>query len=211
VSTGIAEPRIVADTWRYVPLALKFSNLQKKMAKQAGFQLFDKSGYPDRIESWAQEIHKEMINELFSVLFLVHDDPKSKAFSDWLLKHTDQQNCPDWSFLGFTWKTFFHASIGRYVTGVVTANWKKSLSEVYCQEDVIGHAAEQIDALFQATPEYLRKVTSQTLCPIDWPTAYKELPIHTDPFVHLSPLLFSINRLWTYLLETLGIRLLAYL
>jgi hypothetical protein len=95
MSTHIAEPRIVANTWQYIPLAVKFSNLQKKMAKQAGFQLFDESEYPDRLKPWAQEIHKEMINELFSILFLVHDDSKSKAFSHWLLKHTDQQNFPD--------------------------------------------------------------------------------------------------------------------
>jgi hypothetical protein len=94
---------------------------------------------------------------------------------------------------------------------VVTANWKKSMSDVYLQEDVIGQEAEQIDSLFQATPKHLWKVTPQTLFPLEWPTSYRELPIHTDPFVHLLPLLFSIDRLRRYLWETLGIHLSEYL
>jgi hypothetical protein len=97
------------------------------------------------------------------------------------------------------------------VTAVVRANWKTSVSDVYRQEDVIRHAAEQSDALFQAMPKYLWKVTSRTLCPLDWPTAYKELSIHTGPFVHLPPLLFLINRLRSYRWETLGVCLLVYL
>jgi hypothetical protein len=82
--TGIAGPQIVIDTWRYVPVAIKFSNLQKMMSKASGFELFDEEQFPDRQFNWAQKIDDEVINELFSLLYLVHDDPKSLAYYDWL-------------------------------------------------------------------------------------------------------------------------------
>ena len=56
------------------------------MAEQAGFDLTDEAKLLDRLESWAQYIDKHMINKVFTLLFLVHNDPKSKAFLDWLLK-----------------------------------------------------------------------------------------------------------------------------
>jgi hypothetical protein len=93
--TGIAEPTIVEDTWRYAPVALKMSRLQEKMALDAGFQLFDKTERcMDRLPEWVHQIDEGMINELFSLLFLVHNEKRSPAFMDWLRKHSDQQNCP---------------------------------------------------------------------------------------------------------------------
>jgi hypothetical protein len=209
--TGIAEPQITVDTWRYIPAAKKFTKLQQAMASEAGFQLIDESRYPDRQFKWAQKIDEEVMNELFSLLYLVHDDPKSLAFSDWLRKHVDSQNCPDWSFLGFTWHTFFHQPIGRFVTGVMTANWKKSVSDLDRRTGVINQAAQYIIDQLIATPEHLLKVTPETLCPPDALGDYRLLPIHTDPFVHLSPLIFSICRLRKFLWEVLQLRMSAYL
>jgi hypothetical protein len=125
-------------------MALKFSNLQKAMANKSGFEHFNTSLFTDRQYSWAQNIDEEVINELFSLLYLVHNNPKSQAFVDWLQKHIDVQNCPQWSFLGFAWKAFFHPPLGRYVTGVMTANWKKSVSNLHHQTDVKSHAAQFI-------------------------------------------------------------------
>jgi hypothetical protein len=133
--TGIAEPQIVVDTWRYIPVAKKFTKLQRAMATASGFKLFDETLFPERQFKWAEKIDEGVMNELFSLLYLVHDDPKSLAFSDWLRKHVDSQNCPHWSFLSFAWKTFFHQPIGRYVTGVITANWKKSVSDLLRRYD----------------------------------------------------------------------------
>jgi hypothetical protein len=45
--TGIAKPQIVVDTWRYVPVAVKFSKLQTAMVNEAGFQLMDQSLFPN--------------------------------------------------------------------------------------------------------------------------------------------------------------------
>jgi hypothetical protein len=64
------------------------------MASESGFQLIDESIFPDRQFKWAEKIDPEVTNELFSLLYLIHDDPKSLAFSDWLQKHVDSQNCP---------------------------------------------------------------------------------------------------------------------
>jgi hypothetical protein len=194
-------------------VALKFSRLQEKMAVDAGFDLFDTTMNPkfeDRLSEWAHRINKGMINELFSLLFLVHDDPRSPAFMDWLHKHSDQQNCPFWSFLSFTWKTFFNKRIGRYVTAVMTANWKKSVSDVYIREDTIGKAADFIVQKYRATEPYLQTVTVDTLCLPDSVLPYRELPIHRDPFVHLSPVIHAIVRLRD-LLKHLGVRMSAYL
>jgi hypothetical protein len=102
LNSGIAEPLIVEDTWRYVPVALKFSHLQKKIATDAGFVLYDESGqFQDCLAKWAHQIDEGMINELFSMLFLLHDEPRSPAFMDWLHKHLHQHNCPYWSILSF--------------------------------------------------------------------------------------------------------------
>ncbi len=210
--TGISEPTIGEDTWRYVPVALKFSRLQEKMALDSGFNLFDDSPqFLDRLTDWAHRIDEKMINELFSLLFLVHDNPQSPAFMDWLTKHSDQQNCPYWSILSFSWKTFFNKRIGRYVTAVMTANWKKSVSDVYIRHDIIGSAADYIVQKYNSTDDYLKTVTVDTLCPDDSILAYRELPIHRDPFVHLSPVLYAIVRLRKYLFEDLGIVMSEYL
>ena len=169
--TGIAEPQIVVDTWRYIPVAKKFTELQRAMASEAGFELIDEALFPDRQYKWAQKIDEGVANELFSLLFLVHDDPKSLAFSDWLQKHVDSQNCPHWSFLGFAWKTFFYQPIGRYVTGVITANWKKSVSDLLRRSDVITQAAEYIIHQLVATPETVH---------------YTHLPLPTNHSVEIS-------------------------
>ena len=210
-STGISEPTIVEDTWRYLPVAIKFSKLQKMMSNDAGFPLFDSTLFKNRSSEWAEQMDEEMINELFSLLFLVHDDPKSQAFNDWLQKHCDQQNCPHWSILGFAWKTFFCKQIGRYVTAVITSNWKKSISDVYNREDVIGSAAEYIVDRYRKTEDYLRIVTSDTLCQDDHGSPYRVIPIHRDPFVHLSPVLYSVDRLRRFLLSELGVKMSVYL
>ena len=175
------------------------------MSKVSGFELFDESEFPDRQRNWANKIDDGVMNELVSLLFLVHDDPKSLAFADWLRKHVDAQNCPYWSFLGFAWKTFFYQPIGRYVTGVVTANWKKSVSDLHHRTDVISRAADFIIQQLVVTPKHLLTVTVDTLCPMDEPKEYRILPIHTDPFVHLSPLIFSIERLRRLLWDDLSI------
>jgi hypothetical protein len=52
--TGIAEPQIVVDTWRYVPVAKKFTNLQRLMASEAGFELIDEALFPDIYYNSAQ-------------------------------------------------------------------------------------------------------------------------------------------------------------
>ena len=147
----------------------------------------------------------------FSLLFLIHDDPKSQAFNDWLLKHCDQQNCLHWSILSFAWETFFCKQLGCYVTAVMTANWKKSVSDVYNREDVIGSAADYVVDRFQKTDEYLQTVTPHTLCPPDFGSPYREIPIHQDPFVHLSPVIFAIDRLRSFLLEELDVQMSEYL
>jgi hypothetical protein len=152
-----------------------------------------------------------VINELFSVLYLVHDDPKSQAFADWLHKHVDSQNCPHWSFLGFAWKTSSCQPVGHYVTGFVTANWKKSVSDLHFWTDVISQAAQYIIDQLIVTPEHLLKVTPATLCPINHCQDYQVLPIHTDPFVHLSPLIFAIVRLRRFLWDELLVRMSCYL
>jgi hypothetical protein len=211
VVTGIAGPQIVIDTWRYVPVAIKFSNLQKTMSKASGFELFDEEQFPERQFNWAQKIDDEVINELFSLLYLVHDDPKSLAYSDWLKKHVDSQNCPHWSFLGFAWKTFFYPPIGRYITGVITANWKKSVSDLQHRTDVISLAADFIIQQLLVTPKHLLTVTADTFCSDNEPKGYRVLPIHTDPFVHLSPLIYSICRLRRFLSDVVGIRMSSYL
>ena len=134
-------PTILEDTWRYVPVAVKFSILQKMMVAEAGFNLFDKTYFPDQMAKWSRMIDVGVDNEVFSLLFLVHDNPKSPTFSDWLHKHCDRQNCLYWSFLGFAWKSLFNKAIGRYVTSIVTANWKKVVSDVYHHGNVIEWAA----------------------------------------------------------------------
>jgi hypothetical protein len=199
------------DTWRYVTAARKFSKLQELMAADAGYTLVDELEYPDRLEKWSHRIDEGVANELFSLLFLIHDDEKSRAYSDWLAKHCDKQNCPHWSFLSFAWKTFFNKSIGRYVTAVFTANWKKSVSDLYNRDDVIGRSADYILEKYDATEAYLREVTVDTLCPSDSISPFKRLPLHTDPFVHLSPVIFAITRLRDFLWSKLGLRMSAYL
>jgi hypothetical protein len=124
MASSIAEPLIVEDTWHDVPVALKFFHLQE-MAVDASFELYTKSGqFWDHLANWAHQIDEEMINELFSLLFLLHDDkPRSPIFMDWLWKHSNQHNCPYWSILSFSWKIFFNELIGHcYVMAVMTAN-----------------------------------------------------------------------------------------
>ena len=54
--TGIAEPQITVDTWRYVPAAKKFTKLQQAMASKSGFQLIDESIFPDRQFEWPRRL-----------------------------------------------------------------------------------------------------------------------------------------------------------
>jgi hypothetical protein len=67
-----------------IPVALNFSNFQQVMAEDVGFESFDKSQFPNHQYNWAQKIDKDLINELLFLLYLVHDNPKSQAFADWL-------------------------------------------------------------------------------------------------------------------------------
>jgi hypothetical protein len=59
--------------------------------------------------------------------------------------------------------------------------------------------------------EHLLKVTPATLCPMTHCQDYRVLPIHTDPFVHLSPLIFAIVRLQGFLWDELHVRMFCYL
>jgi hypothetical protein len=93
----------------------------------------------------------------------------------------------------------------------MTANWKKSISDLLHRTDVIHQAAQYIIDQLIATPEHLVKVTPATLCPLDSILNYRLLPIHTDPFVHLLPLIFSIDRLRKFMWDELSVRMSFYL
>jgi hypothetical protein len=76
---------------------------------------------------------------------------------------------------------------------------------------VISAAAQYIIDQLKVTPEHLLKVTPATLCPGNHFQDYQVLTIHTDPFVHLSPLIFAINQLRHFLWKDLCIRMSSYL
>jgi hypothetical protein len=76
---------------------------------------------------------------------------------------------------------------------------------------VISQAAQYIIDQLIVTLEHLLKVTPATLCPVTHWQDYRVLPIPTDPFVHLSPLIFAIVRLREFLWDELRVQMSCYL
>jgi hypothetical protein len=209
---AIAEPNSVHGTGRLAPLFVKATKLFTLMCDDAGLDNpLNETQFPKRLDQYARKIHPDNIFELLSPLFLVHMEPQLKCGSDFLKFHTDQGNCPHWNILGCAWETFFSKRIGRWVTGTFTFCWKKSVSSRFLREKHIGDAAARLVGIYNDSPHYLREVTPDTFCHPNIQQDYRLIPIHYDPLVHLSPLLFSIDRLRTFLYEEMNFRMSVFL
>ena len=93
-------------------------------------------------------------------------------------------------FLGLLGRRFSTPPLGRYVTGVITANWKKSVLDLQHQTDVISLAADFIIQQLQVTPKHLLTVTTDNFCSVEEPKAYTvyypSIRIRLSIFLHSS-------------------------
>jgi hypothetical protein len=100
---------------------------------------------------------------------------------------------------------------------MMTASHKKSVPDYDKQKVEIGLCADKILELFKHLPHYRQEVTQETLFPpegsahLQAATPHYVIDSHTDPFIHLGNVVFTIHRLRDYLLSDLGVTMSAYL
>jgi hypothetical protein len=135
------------------------SFLQEQMHMDAGFKIIRESTcLPGCQEEFAMNVDEDNCFELFSLLFLGHQD--------FLEYHFDWGTCPHLNFLECAWKTFFVPSLGHMVTGIVTASYKKSCSDYLKQNNDIGRSADKILKIYSDLEEYRRVVTAEMVQPL---------------------------------------------
>jgi hypothetical protein len=188
-----AEPSIIHGSLAFGPLFVRMTALIKEMAVHAGFEVpfTDTSGMFSNRPSYAQKIHADNSIESLSILCLIHDHDFTNT-ADWLREHFDRENCPyeNWDWLGCVYEDVFVKSLGRWVTVVITATSRKSISDSIIRSIRIQGAAEDLLKRYRLEEKALRFVMPASLCSPNVP--YQEVDIHFDIGVHLSPLLFHV-------------------
>jgi hypothetical protein len=191
----IAEPQLIEGSLALAPLFVKMTVLIQQMAGYAGFEkpFSDTSGCLSSRLKFARKIHPNNAVESLSVLALIHDNDYTSTV-DWLREHFDKENCPspNWDWLGAVYEDVFVRSIGRWVTVVVTATSRKSISDCLLREVKIRATAEDLLSRYRKEPLSSRFVTRETLCPEQQP--FQEIEIHYEVGVHLSPLIFHVHK-----------------
>ena len=206
--SGVAVPNVVKGTQRLAPIAAKMSKLAKLMWERSAFSekpMCDETVFPTRQQSFAETIHRDNMFESVSVLFLLHQDGSSMVGPDFLKCHADRHNCPFWKVLSGAWDAFFDTNTNMFVTGIVTACWKDSVSNHYRRQKVVGAVVDFLTTKHLNAPLHQREVTKESLCQREG--SYRVANIHYDPLVHLSPLTFSIDRLRSFLRDNLGTKM----
>jgi hypothetical protein len=132
---------------------------------------------------------------------LHHNLVHAVEFQDILCEHLDWENCPHetWDVTVVSWKTFFCGRLGRNVTVFFISNSRKSISEAPKRRDGIGSAADELLGRSDQQPEHMKYVTPASLCPMDYPGRYQVVPVHFEPAVNLSPLLFHLFKIRDWL------------
>jgi hypothetical protein len=105
-----------------------------------------------------------------------------------------------------SWKTFFCGRLGRNVMVFFIANSRKSISEALKRRAGIGWAADELLGRFDQQPEHMKYVTPASLCPMDYPGRYRVVPVHFEPAVDLSPLLFHLFKIRDWLWRAKSIK-----
>jgi hypothetical protein len=215
----VQRPPMIDGTQRYGKATKNMTDLHYLLHKAAGFDSYldNDADFPGRLDDFAKTIHTDNVFEQMGYLFLVHDEDDNLAFHDMLGFHADWETDPAWNFLSCAWKTFFDASIGRYITGVYTASHKKSVPDYYQRKDHIGSAADKLLELYKDLPVFLQDVTVETLFPPEGETfphaspPHCVIPSHVDPFIHLGNVVHTIHRLRRCLLTEFSVKMSTYL
>jgi hypothetical protein len=212
------KPTKVLGTNRYADAAKNMTQLHRKIHEKADFNDYmPEEDFPGRLDDFARTIHEDNIFEQMGYLYLIHDDADNLCFKDMLAFHADWGTDPAWNFLTCGWKTFFVKSLGRHVTGTMTASHKKSVPDYYGRRDVIGSIADMIITNYRRLPNYRQDVTEETLFPaegdahLESDTPHYIIDSHSDPFLHLGNIIHTVHRLRKFLLDELKVKMSVYL
>jgi hypothetical protein len=199
---GIAEPTIMAGTRRYQPTFLKMTNLARELSALGSFPLpySNLDGVFAKRPEFSADIVPGNIIECLAIGTYIHDLLHVVEFQDILCEHLDWENCPHetWDVTVVSSKTFFCGRLGRNVT-VFIANSRKFISEALKRRNRISLAARKLLGPFDQQPEHMKYVTPASLCPMDYPGRYRVVPVHFEPMVDLSPLLFHLFKIRDWL------------
>jgi hypothetical protein len=106
--TWIAKPKQVSGTKRYLKVKAKLMEMQRLMHGKAGFEIIsDVLKFLRRLEEWGNQINNDNTFELFSLLYMVHNEEGNLSCHNNLKYHCDKGTCPFWDFLACCWKHLF--------------------------------------------------------------------------------------------------------